>query len=489
MICAAEDIVEQSKPQSFRGYYITVAVLVVLIVGAILVPMFVPHQETAIAEAVLPDGTILLLKDVTYGTHHELELPPDPYASVPLIRSTRSEKFIKAQSATDTLVIWLTRLDPVTGRPLDLDWWGKSSVVDANGMVVLDSNYVFNERFNDRFGGHSSGSGMSTRPLSPMAPHRLAEADFIYFHTTLPNFRCDGETFELRIHNTKDQIVATFEVPWRGPKSFPEWTPQPFPQSQSAGDLTVRLDSISDFKLEKDEGQLELRGKPQFRITQDDRPAEWYLEKVRMQDPLGNTITFDDWSFCDLSLKEPAWKMIVTLYRNKDAPLLPTEVWHVGKIPIDAPNRSTKLNDSHSLSGVPLELISSNGSGVIKETWIGSKGGRSSHSTGGSVEIGEKYINFSLELESDGKDYSRTVECELPHLLWNDIKLGDLKQLRFQATDNLGRSVQGEFKECEGLLYWFYAPEEGATEIDFKLIITEGRQVEFLVAPPEVKTE
>ncbi len=470
----------KNQPWRYRGVSILAVLLFILIITAVfLIP---DPADTSIAEAVMPDGTILVLNAVTYGTEHELALPKDPNRMFSWILSSPREDAIERKTWNNALVVWLTRRDPKTGKALDFDWWLKNTVIDGKGAVIQD-RWVYINYFSNRIGEQSSGrhSG-GDRPFEP----ETSKYDLLYASSVLPIFRCAGETFQLRVHNADDEIVATFDVPWPGPKSFPTWKPETLPISKPAGDLMVTLNKLSAYSFKRNDFAKQLSINSEFEVTKNGQPARWHVENLHLADAMGNESQMND---CILSPRESAWKIIAEIFRDEVALTEPSETWNVGEIAINPDGEYTVLNQNNILNDVAINISASGGAGVVAYSGTGDYQGTGSSGSGQSFKIGDDHATVEVDTNYNGPKYTRTINSKLPYLVLNNVEIPELKQLHIQAKDNLENPVIGELKTVDDCTYWFYVPSENATEIDVNVIITQGRRVEFLVAPPEVNHE
>ncbi len=474
---------EPAIPQPRGRFRYWLAGICLLLIGLLITAVILTPapEDVYIAEATMPDGTVLVLKAVTYGKEHKLPLPPRTNWFLPVFLQSREQDSLDHETWGDKLVVWLARYDPKTGRALDFEWWLKNTVVDANGDTITDRHPSWDYRFGQSGSGSSGSSGPGARPYD--VAHR--EYDQLYASSELPLFRCNSKTFQLRVHNADNDIVATFDVPWPGPKSFPIWEPEPLPISKPAGDLTVTLKRLdTDFVYHNDEKSYFLD--PSFRVTKDGKPASWHVEGQILTDALGNTSRINGLT---LLWSEPAWKLTADFYRNNTAPPLAAETWNVGSIEISPNNEFQQLDLEKLLNDVPLKLLTSGGGGVVTYTGTGDYQGEGSSRWGMSVETDNGYQSVDIDTDNIGPNYTQKVRTNLPHLRLDHIKIPELKRLQLHATDNLGNRVDGHLETVDDHDFWFFMPVDEATEIDLKIVITQGRRVEFLVAPPSIDTE
>lgn len=475
--------IARAQPKTRRlSLWVWLLVAAISIVAAILIPFFMPIAWPGIAEVRLPNGSILTLQAATYGTHHELELPITKLKRFPLSlwKTSNIPDKLARDTETDNIVLWFTLRDAETDKPLSFQWWKRSKATDSNGWSVFDDHGEC-EYFEEGFSSYSNGH----RRTSGKRKFDREEGDIIVASSALPVFRCDEETFKLQLFNQKDQIVAEMDVPWHGPKSFPTWTPDPLPASKNIGKLTVTLKSVSgraghfwndyDWNIDID---------PEITITSDGGPAAWHVDHYLLADPMGNTYRYGD--RCELSLKETAWKLSARIYRNEDAPL-PSEVWKTGDLKIGKRNIYTPVKKRHSVNGADVEIVAIGGAGSTRhEESIPSHPGsyNSSRSFLININAAEPSLPCSIEHETNGPKKITKVKSEAAYIIFSTTMLKPLQQFRIRGEDDRGRQVLGQLEEFEGKSYWFFLPPTDATSIDLQVVVTDPKEVDFLIVPP-----
>jgi hypothetical protein len=159
-----------------------------------------PPVTLGIASAKMPDGSILVLEQVTAPPHaFDVEMPYSPgFTFFP----TRRVEHLTAYGSDVGTALWFSRRDGQrTDRYLDFEWWARCVAIDENGWEVQD-DYPGLHGFGNSGGTATSGS----RPISVNSSGSKYERIIAY--STIPRVRHQGETFKLRVYNFDDEVVA-----------------------------------------------------------------------------------------------------------------------------------------------------------------------------------------------------------------------------------------------------------------------------------------
>jgi hypothetical protein len=130
------------------GLVVAGAVLLLLPILAVLKTAMQSRSligRAVVDESVMADGSLLVLEQVTTEKPHEFkyDLPGAGAFSQWLAGKPANPNETHAfshWSSDGGLVLWMTRWDPVTLRPMDLDWWQVSVLVDENGEEIDDTD-------------------------------------------------------------------------------------------------------------------------------------------------------------------------------------------------------------------------------------------------------------------------------------------------------------------------------------------------------------
>lgn len=435
----------------------------------------------------MPDGRLLVLEDVTFGTSHNfnIEMRPPGFSFLPFTQnrplgeSTQGEK----------LMLWLSCRDPVSLRYRDFDWWLRCVAIDEHGEEIEDQNPGLDGLSAN--GGSSSYGG--TRPMQLGGPGSGQQYDYIIAHSSLPLLRHQGQTFKVRVYDRNDQLVAELDVPDRSldvKGEHPTWTPDPYPAVATVDDLTVTLTGLtSRVNVWEDNGRDReyIQIEPQIAITMNGEPApDWYPRDSQFFDALGNESGPYNFS---LSPHESAWKVRSRLFRQVTAAFGPDELWTT--TPLAIPDKDQGLHDvqSHTLGGVSIEVAALGGPGTVKYAGIGAA--RHSGSYNGSFDQHRFEIDTDWNYGPGGSgsgSSTTTVTCDVPHVAVRVSGHTPEDDVRLLAADDQGREVKvhGPYVNT-GVHFWFFETAADAKSVEFKFIAQKGKSVEFVVAPPEIK--
>jgi hypothetical protein len=379
----------------------------------------------------LQDGTKLTLLQVTYGRHHSLK----GYKTDGRLWHGRST----LDTTNDTLVVW------IESRQQE----------EAYQLFVYDrSNTACVGEWASLIGRVKAGTRIQAFTLNAF-PRR------------------DRKIF-LRVDSSTGQFVISNP----GPRSFPEWQPDPLPDTQSDGDLDVTLTKC-------------VVGTPGFYPAVEDVPANdplhqgvllefhtvqngnvvtnWDPVVVETSDATGNHPPRRRWEIGrdtnnDATLKyqwglwpdEPAWKLRVEMSRTSGWPA--AETWSVNNVPI----RPGTLNDLVDYT----RRRRGNQAGSFAQGTI--NGHRVSlfpiiQITDQPLKPGEHPGGFYVAVEPD-------------------LTAG--YQMSAIVTDEHGNKIQNWSPNNAGSYYTFWSPDMGNPKsLNITLALHQSRFVEFTVKP------
>ena len=270
-----------------RARWILLGVAVLTVVGFGWVKLRRGHEP--VARWPLPDGTELRLEQVTYGTHHVMPGAgkiADWYDDMTMRFRLWRLPWLTGEYTEDTdspcPVLWFTRRDPAKG---------KFDSVQIDSVEVVREPY-----FRSRLYG---GSG--DHPPRPNIRYAV-----LCYDRRKPTFRVRAvvadKTFEFDVKNPVAGAV------------FPEWTPEPLPQTKKTGDFEVILrgfDVTQDFNGEP---VLDVLAD----VLKDGKEADDIFAFLDYADATGNAYdSFHLWGMPPLA--EPAWKVRVSIRPKDDA--------------------------------------------------------------------------------------------------------------------------------------------------------------------------
>lgn len=442
-----------------------------------------PPPSLGIASARMPDGSILVLEDVTYGTHtFQIELPPMPGFS---LFPARRVETVNSYGTTNGYAIWLSRRDGQRPeRYLDFEWWARCVVVDENGWEVEDEYPGLRGIGN---GGSTGTSG--SRPLSVNSSGTRYER--VIAHSALPRIRHSGGTFKLRVYNFDDELVAELDVRDPAPSGpIPEWTPSPLPARASDGDLTLQLNNVTSqvYSWQSSHGveeNVNINLATEF-LQDGQKTEEWFVSSTLIADALGNeSQTYG----CRLSPFEPAWKLSVRAFRTSTARFDDKEKWTAAELSLPEADVGLLISDSAAVGTGPVSvgIMALGGSGAVEYSGLGASGTNSSY--GG--QAGNESFNIDHDspysYPSPPAASTTRVNCKLPHLVLKIEGMNPNQNLTLTAVDDQGREVKthGPYGIAE-MQFFFFEPPEGAVSVTPTVVVQDGRNFEFLVKPPEI---
>ncbi len=273
--------------------------------------------------ATLPDGSIVTLESVTYGTQHEFMFDDGNWQSrirraLPrfLRRFFRGGNSTMTSTGPNGLVLWVTHYDPATGRYATPASIYNLEVADEHGCATRISSYG------------TTGGGRPGLLISSYA---------------LDTFPRRAPTFKFRVWTRppgEQKVVAELEVPnpSRGP--FPVRQPQPLPQVRTNGELTIALKNI---RLGRGGGYII----PEIELRKNGVRADgWTPNMLGLDDATGNS------HYSPLCTNEPAWKLKYDFYRNARATFAATEIWTLTNLPAPATQQVHTLTATGAVRGV-----------------------------------------------------------------------------------------------------------------------------------------
>jgi tetratricopeptide (TPR) repeat protein len=472
---------------------LALGVLAVLVAGVVMfaargrvspLPM---RGAASIAQQQLPDGSLLVLEQVTYGREHHIDLDARGRSPVGFAGAPSGQRGRTVQTSKDLVVVWLTKWDS-QGRPLDFDWFLRCAATDAHGCEI---DNVDRGRYARTRNGSSSEHG-GTGPFS-----RLSGGPYetIVTHFGMPAFRSAGATFKLRVYDTDNRMVAQFNVPDPRPTgdTFPQWQPEPLPVTKTDGDLSLTLTTLTAQSSESTRtvngvaiAEKRVRLNPRVVTKQAGQPtSQWSSHSYRLADALGNESSVWD---CKLCPKESAWELEIKAWRTTKAQFDATEVWTPDKIAVPGANRAEHVNAGIGFDLAEVTLIAVGGPGKVScpDALAGRRG---TYNTSGTSHFSQgnrqRQVPYKLEL----KDEQTTVESEVPHVLLQARGLDGDRRLALRIKDEQGREVplSGPHTADASVHVWFVDVPADAKTLSPEVIVHRCRTFKFLVAPPNIE--
>jgi hypothetical protein len=322
--------------------------------------------DNVLAEATLSDGTILRLDAVTSGSKQKLILEHRSSKVLTLLNLQQYRPEVSASAEFGEMsprcTVWLTRRDPNTGDPLDLDWLSHCTAIDADGWESTSGSagrchWATTSPTNP----YEDSLSRDRAPFSALPPGKYRQ---IVVGAFLPLFRPKDGRFPLKVYNKQGEVVATFDATYpTPPPTRADWTPVKLPATQTTGDLSVTLERVEWTPQPSDPSVPENRLptwklSPSTTLTWHGEPSDnWRLiteNILAVEDGLGNMSYMDK---CRLTPHVPAWKVGFLLWRKPEGRYEPHEEWDPGPIEMPAAGESRALTLSGEIDGVPVRLL------------------------------------------------------------------------------------------------------------------------------------
>lgn len=476
----------QSRPPRFTIIVASFASLIAACIVYLGID-FERHRATPIAgqEVKMPDGTVLVLEQVSYGKQHaystKLSRPAFPF-----LDPARSAS-ATAISRDDVMTFWMSRHGDF-GEPLDFEWWLRTVAIDDDGCEWPDHSPGRSVFPID--GGVSSQSG--SRPFSTQGTQNSGPVKQIIANSSIYPFRHARNSFRLRVIDLNNTPVAEFDVTDPSPTAgkYPVWQSEPLPITKSDGDLSVTLKRLtavrSDRRGTTDAPPTVVQVNPEWTVAQNGaETSNWSRHSVNIVDATGRSGNQFD---CPLCPGESAWKVQIRLFRLSRATFDETERWIISDIPVAASDKAVPLTDSTTIQELRMELAGSGGPG--QATYFGlAPGYQGAWYSSGTVRSNGRDYPYQISTNSQSGS-GTTVTCGLPHLVArvtgvdSDHTVPDLL-----IVDDQQRSIPVlEWTSNAGNThFWFYDPPTDSKHLQLTFLAQKARLFEFSVKPPKIE--
>jgi hypothetical protein len=288
--------------------------------------------RTIVGEHRLSDGSLLVLEQVTFGKRHTFEFPlPAAPTLTRWLGSTsppqQNQPRFERSTNSDSVVLWFTRWNPETGVCLDFDWWQACLVTDESGDEVED---FAAQRVS--WDGSATHSMQAPRPWGSVASTGTIPR-VVVATSQLPMLRQHAGARRVRVFDHFASLVAEFQVPFPDTSLMPQWSPDSLPAQRQSEDVAVMFTGISARRLPEPKHLSSIVSHPrprwvltpQFSVARNGSLApDWKPERIDVIDPLGNVANEIE---NQLSVRESAWKAVITLARDTPAAFAPDEQW------------------------------------------------------------------------------------------------------------------------------------------------------------------
>jgi hypothetical protein len=281
--------------------------------------------------------------------------------------------------------------------------------------------------------------------------------------------------FRIRIHDQGGKYSADFWVANPNPvTNYPTWQALPLPQTQTNGEVTVTLRSLTtvtnwwgcycnaDFKTESEDPAWKDRS----------HFYQW------LSDATGNKGPY-------LLPTEAAWKLSLQLFRPDKADFPTNQIW---TLPLtDVPNDLTwtNLNASNIVDGIPLWVPMMCGGGVL------SISNRTQFSMRGPVAQAQ-YAGVSFS--TSGTNTVESFGCSTPFVFLECGEIPSPTELLIRFRDAGGKLLDGEWRSRgDGVgsresnrkyRHVYQLKDTNCTSVRIEVIVNRPKVFEFLVKPP-----
>jgi len=438
--------------------------------GAALLLLFVAgfmlthHQKHLKLRVPLPDGTQLIVNDVTFGT----ESAYDPGAfrwSALFGRPHATASFTKP-----TLSIWLSRYDPQTGKTVPFTNFDAITAVDEHGHYFL-----------------STGAISTT--------DNVTNVDF-------ENFPRRNKTIHLQLNawsRGSKAIKTEFDIPNPTQTLYPLWTPEPLPSTKSVGNLAVTLKSVTwlDPQRSVRNGlavQDDFSIMPAYECTEGGRQTRsWQTESIQLSDATGNSSSASGSVGGSMCIYEPAWRLRLRLSRRSESNFAPSETWSVLDVKMPSDGNVSLLTEDRSINGVRLRPLSIAAAQSVTYS--------DSASPTPSGKLGKRWgevFSMGVSGSSGTSRFSEQVSGPDPQIAVRVSGLKADQKLTAWATDSSGRRYDqvGEggitpinTADDAPFHILFLSIPPSVRKVDLHFAILDIKTVEFMVRPPLPVTE
>jgi len=426
-----------------------------LVLAGIIVAMRQPKAITS-GPLALPDGEVVRVVGVTYGTNHFLGRPlarlvaHTPAAiQVVLKRLLGSKAVLLGSTITSDpmLVVWLgsttTNATPPTG----------SGYINA---FLSDSSGFISGGDASAYGWWSNPQGLQFRVFPRR--DRFLSLNFFYHSATGGVRRCGSLPFANPLHSR-----------------FPQWQPEPLPATRHAGDVTLTLDKASTGHDQNTSYKSSSGGGRAVEFTTNRLDGQnrticaihvhslantnevWLVANEEVSDATGNKAgntslgwgSYEDGYFTfepSLWPSESAWKLRCEIKRAKG--FAPTEMFSFRGVPLGSLEGTNRIGWTTNLGGISITLVQ-----VVRRP-------PNTNSSWSSDQLSQAHFSTTG--------------------LTNDLHL-DLLSVRTDDGTNLDSpsSSSGGTERT----YSFRNIPSAAKTADFTFAVQRGRWVEFIVKP------
>jgi hypothetical protein len=430
-----------SKVRGFNHY------LVLIIVIVICAFYWIRQHDNRWQKVsrLLPDGTLVVVENVTFGTNHQLATWPSWEARLFDLLPDRLEAALNLQNTRgcsvsgdeNIAVIWLTKRDST----------GKYSSLDMDHAEIVDQH-----------GCHYECEGWSVCGNSAL------------MYTAL-HFRAAPRRtgrYTLKVFGSNNKLATEFVLANPNSVSFPEWKPTPLPASYRTNGFTITLKSLDAF------GTIDgsFSSAPSWEVLSNGIPApQWIHPSVEYEDATGNR----SYSLCRY---ESAWKLHARFYRNEESSYSAEEIWSVHKLEMPVPGQYIPVNRRGTLPNGSLEIV-----GIV---------GPGSYTFSNGVCVARSIIKPPAQNVSCTTQTINGIPVETLTLIAGQtsllmhFELARSSKLIVRSSNFPGQTPVTRQSGCNQWRILSLDHPLVSTNVDLELMIERPVEAEFMVEPPKI---
>lgn len=449
-----------------RWFQVRLVSIVVLVVGSFLgtVALKSRLQAPAYPRVQLADGTWLVCRGISIGRKHDLSFPMALRDRFMGRTQGSTETY---STSTDKMVIWLSH-EGDQGEMFDLNWFKRCELTYESDLPIEPDQYHLKR---DQ-GSHGTGTGGYSQASRYGTPAR-SQRCVVNFDAPIP--RPGNGMMLLDVFDGADQRIAQFRLPYPDLMPVPanDWVPDALPSTQADGNLSVTLKGIQ-YRRHPDQRSLSVV--PQLEFTHGEQPSATWEASQELRDQLGNTCY--PWS-CNLSPRESAWKLRLTLSQNHQGRFLPEETKVVDPMALEQAGQASFPKATHVVNGSTISILGLAGPGPVDFTLPGT----STRVTSQVFQAGQ--LGYGMSSQCSNSNCKIDLSSGHPFLMTTS-EWGPDDSVRLVIRDQTGQILDlGGRTGAQGVSFWMFEPRSTSTSIQVQIIVQRLRRVEFLVSPPD----
>jgi len=431
---------------------VPLAMLILMVGVLMLAQRYVTPQGLSEYECEMPDGSILKIEALTWGTAHHITYQR-PSAGFSWMMGVGSA-MLNANTSRNQVMVWMTRRHGQTGQPLDLEFWYENVVTDAFDDEISDRSAQNYYTTLHQLSAH--GQSTSSTAERPLKCDRSMYSSWVVA-SPLPPFRPKDDRLRLRVKNTEGKVVAEFNLAHPSPTPYPVWTAEALPKTFVSGDLEVTLNSIQSGGheyLSNHQVVTSYWASTNAEFKWQGQPTKEWQQWASFTSPLGVGLGSEGVGPTD---KEKVWQMQMTCTKLPNATFTEQERGSIKAIELQEAAKSSNVELSTPIDGGTLQVLTVAGAGKITFDLPSSRlaFGSGRYSSGHGHFAFQKNVHWQFEGQAGGNSQI-TVDSPLPWILIDRGSGAGMKQFHFAVTDDQGREVKSEMQYLQNTLSVVY---------------------------------